>query len=485
MMLTPALTHSRHSFSLITIYFLIGAATGIVILLFSNLSFQWMLFGYVVLVFAILALLFKHKVRFFQFLLIMSLSIGRPFLVGVPFDIHVGGAQNIPELFLSDIWLLILLGIWAVSSIRKPEHHNMHFQTIDYFALLYILWSLVSIVHAQNYNYGFFELLRLIRHFILYYYISRMIQSKKDIQWIIFSLMSVLAVQGVIAIYQYYGGQMPLGLFQEVKHEVETTGAFRVGGTLYGVSNLAQFLELLIPMALILALYMKHRAVKIMSLFIAVLGTTALIFTFSRGALLTLAFASILIICTPLYLGKKLDKSQIMMQSAGIVIVLATLGMLLKDEILLRFITDTGGTEHARIVMMQVALSIIEKNPLFGIGLNNYNEVMSFYDMFMLLAKPVYAVHNVYLFIVSETGVPGLITFVCIVGAIYKKACFIIKKQTGFYACITSGLMIGITSYLLIHCNLTMGFKYAMAIGNLLWLQFGLIVAIERILRRE
>ena len=485
MMLTPALAHGRYSLPATAIYFLIGAGAGIVILLFSNLSFQWMLFGYFTLVFTVLALLFKRKTRFLQFLLIMSLSIGRPFLVGAPFDTHVGGAQNIPEFFLSDVWLLILMGIWVVSSIRNPERRNIQFQTIDFFALLYILWSLVSIIHSQNYDYGFYEILRLTRHFILYFYISRMIKSKEDVQWIIFSLLSVLAVQGIIAIYQYYGGHLPLGLFHEVKHEVETTGAFRVGGTLYGVSNLAQFLELLIPMALILALYMKHHAIKIMSLIIAVLGTIALIFTFSRGALLTLAFASILIMCTPLYLGQKLDKSKMMMQAAGIIIVLAALGILLKDEILLRFITDTGGTEHARVVMMQVALSIIKENPLFGIGLNNYHQVMSYYDMFMLLAKPVHAVHNVYLFIVSETGVPGLIAFLCFVGAIYKKGCFILKKQAGLYTFTACGLMIGITSYLLIHCNLTMGFKYAMPIGNLLWLQFGLIAAMERILRRE
>ena len=165
--------------------------------------------------------------------------------------------------------------------------------------------------------------------------------------------------------------------------------------------------------------------------------------------------------------------------------IISTLFIVLKDEILLRFTVDDGGSAQARIPMMQVAFSIIRENPIFGIGLNNYNEVMCFYDMYVLLPSPIFAVHNVYLFFASEIGIPGLLILLYIIGVIYKKSYFIFKQNCDHLQYITFGIMIGITAYLLIHANVGMGFKYMVPIGNLLWLQFGLVFAIEKIIRTE
>ena len=76
-----------------------------------------------------------------------------------------------------------------------------------------------------------------------------------------------------------------------------------------------------------------------------------------------------------------------------------------------------------RLVLSQAALDIAVKNPLFGIGSNNFIQELSKLDLSSLaqirLLQPV---HNVFLLILAENGLVGFLLFSALLITVFKKA---------------------------------------------------------------
>jgi len=470
-------------------FLLVGVLAGLSMIIFLGFPLEWVLYCFMALFFLAVSFLLKDKKRYFEFLLIITLSIARPFLIGEPFTWHFGGAQPVPELFMSDIWLVALLTLWFTNLFKPKYKVTFDIQYLDVAAFLFISWTIVSVIHAKNYALGFYEVIRLLRQILLYFYISRNVKTEDDLKHIVFCLFMALLFQGLLAVFQYLGGQMPFGFFQNTMSEEDTTGAFRVGSTLNGPSQLSQYFELLAPLALAFTFYQKDNKYKLLFLALFSLGTVGIIFTFARAAIVSLGFAVFIILM--LYLlsmprgEMRKEKESFILQTVLIVAAVYIIFTLLEDEIMLRFVADDGGSADSRYPMMLVALTMIRQNPIFGIGLNNFNEIMSYYDMYVFLPNPAYAVHNVYLFFASEIGLPGLFILFVVFALVYKKVYNILKLDRGLLKSVTIGLIAAITSYLFLHANATLGFKYMVTIGSTLWLHFGLIVAMEKIVRQK
>jgi hypothetical protein len=104
--------------------------------------------------------------------------------------------------------------------------------------------------------------------------------------------------------------------------------------------------------------------------------------------------------------------------------------------------------EHAdteRVVYQKVAWEMFKENPLLGVGFNNYKfHVQKFTPITYqnaLFAK----VHNIYLLILAETGICGLLAFCCFIGSILKET---LKgawndEKIAFFAIFTGFLFMG------------------------------------------
>ena len=91
--------------------------------------------------------------------------------------------------------------------------------------------------------------------------------------------------------------------------------------------------------------------------------------------------------------------------------------------------------------MFRVALNIIQQNPLFGTGLNTYSEVMHHYDPKHLIGGFEFPVHNMYLFIAAEIGIPGLLFFLLFLSAIMIQLMKISRNTRGHMAVISIGIL--------------------------------------------
>jgi O-antigen ligase len=127
-----------------------------------------------------------------------------------------------------------------------------------------------------------------------------------------------------------------------------------------------------------------------------------------------------------------------------IVMLVATLTMpILKDRLKDRFHDDSS--QH-RIPLMKLALDIGVKNPILGIGINNYSFEMKKYLKESSLEVPWLAVvHNQYLLLWAETGIIGVIGYVFMVTSTLKKGIGALKGKTRFTVilCALVAAMIG------------------------------------------
>ncbi len=106
--------------------------------------------------------------------------------------------------------------------------------------------------------------------------------------------------------------------------------------------------------------------------------------------------------------------------SVSLVVLLLVSSVILITPLKKRFFEEDYGAARSRIPMSVVALNIIQSHPWRGIGLSNYVNVAPFYDttkeaIAYEFPRPV---HNEFLLIAAELGVPALACFLVILGAL-------------------------------------------------------------------
>ena len=231
-----------------------------------------------------------------------------------------------------------------------------------------------------------------------------------------------------------------------------------LGNTLYA----AGVFSLILPLAYasFLDSKSKFRFVYGLSCVILLLGV---IVTYSRGALITVMISSTVYIFS---FRRQINWSKISYSLLGtaliIGIVIAVLPSTVRtfsaitDRVFDRFsalydpnIFTTAGNEPYRIAQYETVYGILKEDPALGIGFGNY--VVEFDRIKSASLQYIHAqaktTENMYLMIVAETGILGLVSFVAIV--IYVIFCLQKKRnnmgiesnwETAFIASIAGGL---------------------------------------------
>jgi len=111
-----------------------------------------------------------------------------------------------------------------------------------------------------------------------------------------------------------------------------------------------------------------------------------------------------------------------------------------------RFLAEDGGSAYVRIPLMHVAVNIIQHNPIFGIGLNNYTLVHHEYDFTEGKVSTYfpYPVHNIFFQLAAEIGILGLILFLLFLGIMLYQAIQLTRQEDPFISALGVGLMASI-----------------------------------------
>lgn len=215
-------------------------------------------------------------------------------------------------------------------------------------------------------------------------------------------------------------------------------------------------------------------------------GVVAIILSLARGSWISLLAAAGVVVLFGWIKLSSLEKKNYFVYVGGALILICLLLSPFAGRIYERLTMDDEGSAHVRIPLMQVAVRMIEANPLAGVGLTQYRTVMAKYDEtsnYVTTEFPA-PVHNVFAHITAEIGIPGGLVFgLLIVAALIECLKTMTSRDRVLFA-VGLGVAAGLAAFII------SGMKEPGSLGSVrpplktCFLMFGIIMAASRLRRR-
>lgn len=234
--------------------------------------------------------------------------------------------------------------------------------------------------------------------------LAQLLTSPERFRQMLRYILVFCALAAVIALVGYARG-----------HVVE---GYRMAGAWSGINanpnDFALTLNIMLPFAIALSLLSAHPLARLAVALFLVLAVSAILSTFSRGGFITLA--SILV----LLLVKRSGRGQGLRYVFPVLLVglaaaaLVPAGYETRLESIFDASKDRYGSAGARLTSMKYALELVMEHPLLGVGIGM--------NILALNAKGLWwtHVHNVYLQIASEVGLPALVVFLLLLARLLR-----------------------------------------------------------------
>ncbi len=334
------------------------------------------------------------------------------------------------SIYTSDVILIL----WIILSIYLYKDKILEYipkkQKLITIALLFSLWSFLSILWANNQMIAFYFAIKLSFALDLFFLVQIVPLNIRKIS-IVFVLSTLL--QSILGILQFITqqtfAQKFLGLqFHDVWHG--GSAIINIDGErwlrLYGTAPHPNIFGGVLLCALLLCIYLyttssQNNLQKAFLLISTALFTTGILFTFSR----TIWVASILsLLLTTIFIYKKtyLKLKNII---TPLVLIFATILLVIglyQNIFLSRTTKDTSLAHNSisdRALYIDHAKYLIFNNSLVGTGVGNYTNTIytaSTNNHPIWYYQPV---HNIYLLITSEIGLIGIILFIIFILSIF------------------------------------------------------------------
>lgn len=387
-----------------------------------------------------------------------------------------------PVIYLSDLAFMVLMAVWLFDIIFKKQ--KVFFPKSNAYALAFLAWAGLSLVNARVLSYGFFDLLRTFKFYLLYLYIANNVNSMSALKTLVKYLLIGMIIQGLICLYQFisqdispifgnlFGKQdlyteESVDKFEEFFTITPYTRLRRASGTVGPINAQAQYFEFLLPISFLLCITSTKFRRNILNWLALSIGLLGLTVTFSRGGLVGIVTG----IAFVFVLAKRIQMIS-KQKYITVFIIVVFIGIILSPPVYAFIITRYEAT-LARFHLYKVGLDMIKANPLLGVGLNNHTVLAPYYDP-QTYSFPT-PTHNHYLFIASEVGIPGLIFFLAFLFSSFLMAWKAARSKVIYSSAVALGIVgafvaLGthnLVDHLSYHTNLT-----------LLWLFAGLSAAL-------
>lgn len=373
-----------------------------------------------------------EKTVFYAFIFLLPFQIGRFVFSFAPLELFF---YHQAFVYLSDILIFGLLGFWGRRILKDKQERNLLFDAIkkDIFLILFFVISGISIFVATNKGLAIFHFVKLFEFALFYFYIRlnfKYIDIKK-FSWVFIgtALAQVFIVdlqfhfqQSIGGILRYLGeSSLSPAISGVAKIDENGIKLIRGYGTFPHPNILASFLIFAAFIilaaandALSNASLMRHKIndalrSKMTHLFIIFAVLLGLFLTFSK-----IALASFIAVCATLfgflYFKNTISpKSRIYKVFFATFIIFTSLFIVFNQEIFARLSEEQSILQ--RIFYSDISLGAIASSPILGIGIGNF--VDYFHSSYPALPEWQYQpVHNLFLLIVSETGVIGGFLFI-------------------------------------------------------------------------
>jgi len=397
----------------------------------------------------------------------------------------------VPQLYLSDLPLLVLLALWVGEILVKRK--RIYAPKAMLVAAGFIAWCLLTLTVASAPELGLVWIFYQVKNLLMFLWFVNAALDRRAIRLVVAVLLAGLALQGLMTVYSYrnqigehfWGDTFGVG---QTSREIRT-GAARGTGAAYvyesgdllrgsgsvGVGNLqAMYFVMVLPLALAWGLFARRGLVRLVSLAVFGVGMVGLVLTYSRGGLLTTFIALVALLVLTAHRGLIGRKT---FASIG---VLSLVGLSALTPFLYDYFSSRPTFLMTRFDHSSYGLQIMLQHPMLGVGMNNFNIAINPQDYGgVFAAMPL---HNHYLRVGIETGLIGLAIYLAFfawtAGQAYRSI-WITDRLLASTAIALFASLIGISAYWMTDLF------YDAVVRTQLWVTIALIVVIRQIGKKE
>jgi O-antigen ligase len=341
---------------------------------------------------------------------------------------------------------------------------------------LFLIFGVIVLLCTFFFNHSSTSSLRacsqLVAALCLYFAVGAWIKTEAEVGQILrLILLSSILVAG-FGFYQAIIGNYSdiyFWLYPNLYENLEPwTGRIT---SLLGYSNsLAGFLNLIFPIALGLLLVRSSSRNRLLGGISLACGIAALVLTASRGG-----FASFLaeLLLAAIYLTRQAASRKWLLIGA---LATAVLGLILFFGFVRTPWLQEDESSAMRLLFWGVASSLFLSSPIVGVGYGNFRDL---YDLPGI--KPgIFDVHNLYLQLLAETGLPGFFSFFTAIVHVIRKCLRSLKwRQQGLKTVVYFAALAAVISVLL-HGFVDFLFIVSPQFTALFWVILALVVVADR-----
>lgn len=388
---------------------------------------------------------------FFERILLAIFLLTLPIIIDKTFGLreHTGGAKGF-IISLHDIALFILIFMWLWRMMLYKDRRIRFFKGYSLPVMGVLFMAVLSMSNAADRLFSVYEWIEIFKMFLVFLYIANYVAETHNIRFVLFFLLLGLCIEnGIVLLEVAMGNALNLTFLgtRATKDPLmlAMSSYYRVGGTLGGAAGLAWYITavILIPFSL---LFLKMKKIyKTLIFLLFAFGLFSLFLTYSRGGWIGFLLGALIVLYINLKKMNIVKRAYLIIVYLLIIGTAATLIFNTSNPIRNRLTEDDRGSAASRIPLMEVAMDMIKANPFIGVGLNNYTEVHQEYDYGVDKITQYYPVpvHNVFLQLAAEIGIPGLIFFLWFVTAIFIQGLRYIRKEEGLSSIVIIGIMGG------------------------------------------
>lgn len=363
----------------------------------------------------------KDLIFFYLLILILPTQLGKHFWPQFSFINGLRIDYLSPTLYLTDI-VILLIFIFSIKELLV-KIQKKYFSVF----LLFISLLLTGILISKNPGAGLYGLIKFLEFSFLFVYVSlRKSEIKENL--IVFLMSLSVIYESLISILQYFNGGSLNGIFYflgERFYNAQTPGIANVSingelflrpyGTFSHPNVLAAFLVMYMIVIMFFLLRKAKGFLKVFLIATIILGTTSLLFTFSRTGILSWVLVLFLSFANAFLKKYKNFTRNFSLFVLLFISLLMIFYFPLSQRIFNFNLTDQSITQ--RETLINDSFKMISNYPLLGVGVNNFLNNLHNNSLPYLL-QPV---HNIYLLVFAETGILGFLFLIFFIFILLKK----------------------------------------------------------------
>ncbi len=400
-----------------------------------------------------------------------------------PFFLGNASTTTALELFAFDPPLLLLVAYLVLSGSRGRLLSGGK-RGSDIAAAAFGCFVCLSVIPSAHPLLTLVRIPVLLRMPLIYFAVTRAVRSQDDLRLVTRLLFGSLLFQSALSIVQTAGVSVPyVNYLTEHAEQVDyvdlgaVEGA-RATGTIGYTTILSQYLGMLWPLALARILFGRSARERSLSVAALSLAVVSLVLSLSRAEWINFVVVpGVLAVSAVIRHG---GGRRVVMRLAAAALCLVAVVAMLAPMVMRRLTIPDSDSAWSRIPMARVALEVIADHPALGVGLAQYTAVMNDppYDLQALFPGGKFGVHNAFLYLAAELGIPALLTllFLFLTGWAYalggmRSAVPILREAATW--------LVGGLTACFVHSNVEQSFHTSLVLNCLLWTMLALAIVVH------